>query len=96
MVGTVLAALNLLIKVLLRDAPERECSRQQYVEEHSECPHIYRLAVILMLTHDLRAHVARRPTEDLEALVVGDHDREAEIDELHHSGPLLLTETIRL
>lgn len=49
-----------------------------------------------MLADDLRAHVAGRAAEDLQALVRGHHHREAKVDQLHHAGALLDEDVVEL
>ena len=88
MIRPVLAALDLLIQVLLGDASERESSCEHDVEEHAECPHIHRLAVVFVLTHNFGRHVAWGSAENLEPLMVRDDDREAEVDDFDHSRAL--------
>ena len=96
MVRPVLSTLDLLVEVLFGDAPEWEGAGEHDVEEDAQGPHVDGLAVVLVLADDLRAHVAGRAAEDLQALVRGHHHREAEVDQLHHAGALLDEDVVEL
>ena len=84
MIRPILSSLYLLVQVLLGDAPERKCSREHHVKKHAEGPHIYRLPVVLVLTHDFRRHVTWRTAEDLQSLMVSNDHREAKVDDFDH------------
>ena len=49
-----------------------------------------------MLADDLGRHVAWCATENLEALVVGDNDTEAKVDELDHASAFFNQDVIKL
>jgi len=96
MIGSELASLDLLVKVLLRNTSERECSREHHVEKHTQGPHVNWFALVFVFAHDLRTHVAWCAAENLQPLVIGNDDREAEVDQLHHSGSLLDENVVQL
>jgi len=95
-IGSELASLDLLVKVLLRNTSERECSREHHVEKHTQGPHVNWFALVFVFAHDLRTHVAWCAAENLQPLVIGNDDREAEVDQLHHSGSLLDENVVQL
>ena len=67
MARSVKTFLDLFEQVLLIGGSERARPRHHHVEEHSKCPHVNRLAIVLDLTRYFRRHVARSAAENLQS-----------------------------
>lgn len=80
---------------MLTRAPKGKSARQHGIQQHSECPHINALAVILVLFSQLWSHVRRRSAEYLEFLV-GHNGRKAKVNDLDHVGLVLNEDVVQL
>lgn len=96
MIRSVLAPLDLLVQVLLRDASEWERSSEHDIEEDAKGPHVDRLAIVFVLAYDFWTHVAWGSAENLQALVVSNDHAETEVYQLDHACALLDQDVIKL
>ena len=73
---------DFLVELPLRHPLEGVVSAQHEEQDHTQRPNVRLEPIIVLFLHDFRRHVRRRPTEDLQATVLGSANTEAEVDEL--------------
>ena len=78
-----LAFHDLLVEVFIILSSEGEAATEESKQEHSAGPYVSGRPAELLLTDDLRSHIAGRSAENLDFLVVWDTCAESEVDYLN-------------